>query len=209
MDTAVCDIVIMPYKFQFKSQDQGPNQRGFACNLQCAQCSATARNGQQCKKNACIGVPFCWMHLLSQHNLRIKESSIPGAGKGLFAMSRNTPSDGIVFQKDQVICRYYGEAVTQDILQERYGDYTAPYGIHVRGTAFEDAGCKRGIGSLANHAPNSRANARYSYQLHNGSPVSFIRATKNIRNGSEVLVNYGRDYNFAEGTQQQTIRRRA
>ena len=56
------------------------------------------------------------------------------------------------------MCEYGGEPVTTADLTARYGAYTAPYGLHSRGPYYEDAACRRGAGSLANHGSAAAAN---------------------------------------------------
>lgn len=194
----------MPLSFGY----QRPNGQ-FECNIQCERCTATSKStGQRCKLRTCIGVPYCWMHLLSDHSLRIKPSSIPGAGKGLFALRRGVAdSSEVIFRKRDHITRYGGEVIDTAVLNQRYGSYTAPYGIKVRNGMYEDAACKRGTGAIANHASRSRANTRYSVSRDSPPHVS-LKATKNIRNGTEVVTYYGSDYRFDESIQHRTVRKK-
>ena len=192
----------MPYKFVFKIN----NQENFSCNLTCVQCTEHKANGQQCSKRSCIGTPYCWIHLLGKKKLRIKPSGVPNAGKGLFAMSKN-PNDNnaILFKTGDTIIEYDGEIITQQQLNNRYDSathqYTAPYGLKVQ-NRIEDAACRRGVGSIANHGDSRHSNARFS-RSNTGQPVKLF-ATKNIRNGDEILVNYGRSYRFNEPTSHTT-----
>ncbi len=59
---------------------------------------------------------------------------------------------------------------------------------------FEDASVIRGIGALINHFP-SKANCRLSINRNNRC---VIVASKNIRNGDELYLNYGRQYKLHE-----------
>ncbi len=194
----------MPLVFSFKS----PDHPTFECAVQCQQCTGVSANGAQCKKRACIGVPKCWMHLLKDHSLRVKPSTIAGAGKGLFAMKRGAPPNAVVFKKDAKIIDYYGDVIDQETLVNRYGDYTAPYGTQIgTGNRYENAACRRGVGALANHKGTGH-NARLAYRLHPTAAV-LLKATRPIRNGQEVFVNYGRDYLMNEaGVRHKNIRRR-
>jgi hypothetical protein len=47
-------------------------------------------NNVQCQKRCQIGLSVCWIHLLSECHLRIKESTIIDAGIGLFALIKKT-----------------------------------------------------------------------------------------------------------------------
>lgn len=189
----------MPYKFTFTAP--GTNTM---CDLQCSRCAHIKQNGHQCKNRVCIGTDMCWAHTRSQHKLAIKPSLIPGAGKGLFA--HDPRANGPVFKRGDVITYYKGEDVTNAILQDRYGDYTAPYAIQTTSTQFEDAACRRGIGSLANHPPTARrANTLFSYD---DAGKALLMAKKTIYHGDEILVSYGNKYGFDENATHTTVRRR-
>lgn len=193
----------MPYKFEFNDQ---VNNRSFTCDLQCGQCEATAKNQQRCRKRTCIGVPFCWVHLLGESHLRIQASTIEGAGKGLFAMKRRAEENEIIFKPRETIIPYVGELISKDDSTERYGDRTAAYGVERNQNQDIDAACKRGVGALANHRPTRYTNARLA-----SSPVHgiIVVATKRIRNNQEIFINYGRHYIFNEqGVTNRTVNRR-
>lgn len=190
----------MPYKFKFESNDGTVN---FSCPLECNQCEGINRNGNQCSRRTCIGTPFCWTHLWSMRNLRILPSNIPNAGKGLFAVMRrgaDMPPGNIIFTTGATIIDYYGESMPRPVLDARYGDFTAPYGVGWR-AMVEDGACRRGVGSLANGGtPHARAvirrsNARYS-RLQDGRYV--LKATKSIKHGQEIICYYGEEYRLNE-----------
>jgi hypothetical protein len=130
--------------------------------------------------------------------LRYGKSAIPGI-KGLFAWDPATKGQGtdIVFHRKAKIVKYGGEIIDIDTLNARY-DYdsfkpTAPYTLQIPRVGLVDAGCCRGIASLAN---NSKGVTR------NGTPVtnnahfkgSYLVASKNIRNGQEIFVAYSQAY---------------
>jgi SET domain-containing protein len=136
--------------------------------------------------------------LLIEYNLRIKTSTIPNAGLGLFAIINNTPDHDqqIVFRKDDKICPYNGQILTTNQHLNRYAEEPAPYsaklyrqnGIQM----YEDASLQRGIGSLINHSCR-RDNCRMSVRRDN---TIILIATRNIKNHAEILLNYGPDYRF-------------
>jgi hypothetical protein len=141
-------------------------------------------------------------------NLAIKKSSIPGAGKGLFAIrtkkadlteaEKRAPVFKGTEQRGDIIAKYTGQVVTPEQLDERYGEYTAPYAFTFQGKLV-DAALDRGIASLANRKPHSQANAKLT-------ETGNIRATKNIYDSSEkqpgraakgeIFIDYGADYQF-------------
>ena len=188
----------MPYEFRFYIN----HELHFRAKLYSEQCTAQKKNGQGCKNICCIGSPYCWTHLLYIKNLRIKPSNIPQAGKGLFAMDPLTNDTKKVFSKGERIVEYDGELMHHAELERRYGEYTAPYGVMISQNRdlYEDAALHRGVGSLCNHAAGGRANARLAVSH---SRIILI-ATKNIRNGDEILVNYGARYKFNEPTKYST-----
>jgi hypothetical protein len=132
-------------------------------------------------------------------HLRIKPSTVQNAGKGLFAVNPSDKTgDAIVFRKDQDIIRYFGAPSTGQETYDRYGDALAPYtvAINVNQGLYEDAACQRGVGSLANHATQRNSNARFKIKRATSTrpAVIMVTATKNIRNGHEIFINYGREY---------------
>jgi SET domain-containing protein len=133
---------------------------------------------------------------VSVKHLLIQDSSIQGAGKGLFAKHPTQEQDAIVFHKGDKIIAYDGELTNRTTLTDRYGPYTAPYGIEISRDRMEDGALHRGIATLTNHRPMAQCNARFS--VSRGRIV--LVATKRIRNHQEIFVNYGKSYRFNEPT---------
>ncbi len=176
--------------FHFQSDDSFFNKK-----LKTMRCEAVKANGQQCKNHTTIGQNYCHVHRKSMLHLQIKDSTISQAGKGLFASGT-----GIIFRKGDRICMYNGQLIDKEELLRRYHDDTAPYGIQLHKKngedQYEDGALERGIGSLANHSRiKSKINARLSISHNNRAQLI---ATKNIRGGKEIFVNYGDDYRFDE-----------
>lgn len=123
--------------------------------------------------------------------LYVKKSRIPKAGKGLF-----TDKD---IKKDEIVCEYEGEKLTwkeclkRNEVQKGKGAYyfhindknciDAQYTTWALGRYANDAA---GPGRIAGVRNNSR------YDVIKGKP--YIRATRNIKAGSEILVSYGKEY---------------
>lgn len=196
----------MPYKFSF-FDNQIDYKPYFQCKLMCTQCQGRTLTGARCSKSSCIGSPFCWLHLLKERNLKIQESTIVGAGKGLFAFSakrKRHENDIVLFRKGDFIVEYGGERVTKALLDKRYGDYTAPYGLELIQTKdiYEDGACQRGVGAIANHTNQKNANSKYSYSKRQKKGI--LVATRYIKHGDEILINYGNDYRFDEPTRHST-----
>lgn len=194
----------MPPRFRFSADD---GSVAFQCPLQCARCEGRTRQDTQCTRSTCVGTGLCWQHLLSTRNLRIKDSAY---GKGLFAtLDRRTDDEAcqrIVFRKGDRITDYGGEALLMTDLTLRYAGYTAPYGLSTTAGRAEDGACARGIGTLVNHGVSRAANARFSIASASNNHIARVVATKIIRHGREIVINYGDSYRLGEPTTHSTRR---
>lgn len=167
-------------------------------------CNHFSANEVRCKKRCMIGLGKCWIHLLSDNSLRIKKSNFLTQkninGLGLYAMhkdpkKRNGTSK--IFKKKKLICHYNGEVIDQATLDDRYTeeDYTAPYAVSFRKKngiqKYEDAALLRGVGSLINHTDNQ---GQVNCKLKQFKNKIIIEATKDIKDGTELLTNYGNAY---------------
>ena len=172
----------------------------FHGHLDSEQCEGTNRNGHQCTRRTVIGLGLCWQHLLSTEHLRIKQSRIAGAGKGLFALDRTQPANAIIFNNNDLICQYDGELIDLHQLEDRYDDKTAPYGYQLNANRFEDGALHRGVGTLANRPPaGTPSNARFAITHGRGlNSRCQLRATRIIRNDSEIYAPYGVGYRMNE-----------
>ena len=182
-------IFNMSNYFHFHKPDSNLNLK-----LDSMRCIAIKNNGERCKRRVVIGLPCCHSHIVTEYNVIIRQSLIPGAGKGLFVDS-GEPNNDIVFRAGDKICPYNGEIINQQQLFHRYGGYTAPYGIQINNGTYEDGARHRGVGSIVNHKPIAQSNVRFSITR---DKKAYIVATKNIRNKSELYVSYGRGYRFNE-----------
>jgi len=184
----------MPWEFNFYVH----NQSRFRHPLRKFHCAAISKNGHHCKNTTVIGEPFCWVHLLYQHHLRIKTSTIAGAGQGCFAMDKQRPAGTVVFRAGEQIIHYYGEIIDKRTLNERYGRYTAPYAVELTknrggGGEYEDAALDRSAAACINH-PRHANEANCRFALNQARTEVRIMATKDIRNGEELFVHYGDQY---------------
>jgi hypothetical protein len=176
-------------EFSFYS---GNEPRLFRCDLKNERCHFV-RNGHQCRRICYIGLPYCFQHLPVAMHVKIQTSTIPNAGKGLF-----------VFRNNDTIGEYTGEVLSNIQLVQRYSLlHTAAYSVYMDPHHFVDAACQRGAMSLINHFNNTRANARFS--ITNTQPKRvLVKAIKNIRQGQEILINYGGQYGFNDGSRYYT-----
>jgi SET domain-containing protein len=187
----------MPYRFQFYIN----HNLIFQGYLHSFQCSDISNSGKRCNRTCCIGTQYCWQYLLYNHHLRIKASTLRNAGKGLFAIDKTKQNNAVIFKKYDRIIGYDGEVVDKEELQRRYRNNIAPYGIVVNKSKdiYEDGALLRGIGTLCNHKQNS--NVRFSITRDNHV---FLVATKPIKNGMELFVDYGEYYHFDNNTNYDT-----
>lgn len=171
----------------------------FRDNMFTRQCSAiSASTKRRCTRNTCIGLGYCWAHLVKHKHLQIRFVN-DKVGYGLFAYN-GTGNNDVIFHINDTICDYDGERITQEELDNRYGPYTAPYGytINKSRNIIEDGALHRGIGTMANHTSAKLCNARLS--VNKDHTKGILKAHKLIRNGDEILVNYGSDYQFDKQT---------
>lgn len=123
---------------------------------------------------------------LLEEFLEVKESTIPNSGKGLFTKT--------FIPKETLIVEYKGRRTTWKEVED---DYKNGYIYLINNNNVIDAKTyKKALGRYANDAKGLRRikgiNNNSIYEVH-GDKV-FIKAIKDIPAGSEILVDYGRDY---------------
>ena len=181
----------MPSYFHYRNE---PDNIQWDGKMNVERCRFHKTNGERCKRNIIIGLDYCFQHRITKYNVKVKDSEIQDAGKGLFA-NNGTSNNDVVFHKGDKIVPYNGELVAQQIIRERYGNKTAPYGLSISKDRATDGALHRGIGTLINHPLYSRfANTRFSIQ-RDQQEVNIV-ADKNIKNNQELYVPYGRSYRF-------------
>jgi flagellar hook protein FlgE len=185
------------YQFSFRVN----GETKFQCRVQCERCCVNKPDGTQCKRNTCIGSPYCYIHLLLIRHLRIKKSTLPISGNGLFAMNPKAKDNEIIFKKGDTIIDYDGELINDATKTARYGKYTAPYAVECKKDCNVDCACERGVGSNANTNPNHN-NATFS--VNRARNTVKIVASKNIRNGDEIFLSYGKSFKLNEPTEHNT-----
>jgi len=193
----------MPYHFNFYNDTNDPQPR-FTCAIESERCHGETKNGTRCSRKCVIGTPYCWSHLLSNYNLRILPSTIPNAGKGLFIMNKQEPEGKVIIKKGTIVCPYGGELIDKQTLDERYGKKTSPYGIYVSTNNYRDAGCARGVGSVINH--DSRKQNVIFTANHKSKSIN-IKVSRDLVNGEELFVSYGRSYRLNDGSKYSTTTR--
>lgn len=125
----------------------------WSCPLKCGRCTHMRANGTRCKNRVCFGSPVCWLHNSIKYGVKIKDSTIPGAGNVLFATRR--------LPKNSCMCPYSGDPTTMNCIHQRYpGAMTTAYTEQIPAPAnlAFDCSCSRGVGSLANARFNADGN---------------------------------------------------
>ncbi len=122
-------------------------------------------------------------------DFEVKESTIPGAGKGLF-----TKRD---LKKGERIIEYMGEIITDAECDIRAENDQYGYIFYIGKNKCIDAyNIPEAIARYANDAKGLTKvngitnNCCYTIYKHSG----WIKAEKNIKAGSEILVSYGAEY---------------
>ena len=180
--------------------------------LQSSQCQFIKADKHRCKRRCIIGFELCFSHRIKQDNIDIQPSTIPQAGVGLFA-DNGSDNNSVVFKKGDIIILYRGQMINKRELKKRYSRYTAPYCIQIdepndlNDPVYIDAALKRGLGSLINHKPHKNANCEF---ISDGGSVDYaeIVAIKDIKNGTELFVDYGNEYKMNEPVKYSTNRRK-
>lgn len=163
----------------------------FDCHIECGQCTQIKRDGNRCRNRVCYGFPLCWIHNQSEFGVRIRNSNIPNAQKGLFATKP--------FARGNWICPYNGEHIDANCINLRYAEEeTAPYASEKDDGGFQDGACSRGIGNLANGIFNNDGTSK-PINRHNSILVDregelWLRATKRIQPNQEIYTFYGNEY---------------
>lgn len=203
----------MPYEFVYKIDN---TDHVFRCDIPSVQCQAQKKNGRgRCGRVTIIGTPFCYSHLLSEKKLRIKRSDNPAAGKGLFAQTKGDPN-AVVFKKKATIIDYTGDTIDLDTLNDRYDIartnlLTAPYAYEIKkDESYVDSACNRGVASLVNHKPISKANAKFVKTRDANGEFNGVKlvAQKNIKNNKEIYASYGSTYRMRSRSTHKTTYKR-
>jgi len=156
----------------------------WECNLKRRRCIGLTKSGTQCSRTTVFTPPYCWQHLQSDGHLVIGPTTLRGFKfLGLFAC-------GKTFMPGERIIEYVGSKIRKKTFRKRYPGKkeVAPYAI-----GLLDAACVRGAGSLANSCGSRKSRCNAKYEEVKGGKV-YIVATKSIKSGQEILVDYGEDY---------------
>jgi len=165
----------------------------YKCKLHQRKCHA-----ENCLKWVDIGYPYCTRHLKTKLYLKVLDSTVLNAGKGVFAWRRDMPKN-VVFKKGDRVCEYEGEVITQTELDKRYSFLTATYVMQSADTVddnvpenlYVDSACLRSIGAMINHS--NTPNCVVQLQHTNNQTKLVVTATKQIKHKQELFINYERN----------------
>ena len=149
----------------------------------CVNCQGLTKRGTRCSRRTCKTFPYCWQHLLSECGLKVKRSTIPGAGQGLFAVKD--------FKAGTRISRYTGD-IRRKGFESDYA-FGCPWGVinAERTNTFPARYANKRTKRFPTNAKLTCDNRN-----HRGS----IKATKNIRASRaqprEIFVAYGPGFRF-------------
>jgi uncharacterized protein len=146
-------------------------------------CIADTKKGLQCKAHTRHG-EYCWTHLIQRRGVRIKKSTIPQAGKGLYA-ARD-------YQKGEVVARYTGDLIPLD---HDGGFAGSSYVLELSQVVGIDAArTNTAEGRMLNDARGSGMKTNTRFCCNQSAKTATIKATTGIKKGQELFVSYGRAF---------------
>ena len=179
-------------KVQDAAAARAPVDRNGQIDTGAQRCTADTKAGGWCKAHTRYGC-LCWVHRAQLNGTQIKDSTIAGAGKGLFARWD--------FNKGDAIVRYTGDIVQTADGANDGGWQGSSYVLEVTDSwAIDAARTNTADGRMINDTvtTNKRANVKFAFDARR--KVVTIRALRAIKAGEELFISYGREY-WARGPQ--------
>ena len=143
--------------------------------------------GRQCKKRVVYGY-YCYVHNKYRKGLRIKESTIPDAGRGLYAEKP--------YKQGQIVSQYRGQKLKKREIDKKYGeqgDFTVCHGNKPNNICVDAAVTSSSNGRYAN-TTNERNNVELKYKKAN--KTFRLIATEPISTSREIFTDYGQTYHL-------------
>lgn len=155
-----------------------------------AQCAFKSEKGR-CKRGTVLTHPYCAQHTKEVLGVFIKKSTIPKAGKGLFA-ARD-------FKKGESIAEYAGERLTTQQYDKRYDkEGYGSYGMAVNRNLVIDARkTNSGIARFVCDYTGSGQKPNVQYEEHK-KKIEVVTLRK-IKAGEELFADYGKEIREAMG----------
>jgi hypothetical protein len=149
-------------------------------------CIAQARRGQ-CGNYTAHGA-HCWTHRAQLFGTRIRDSTIPGAGKGLWAATRD-------FQRNEVIAQYTGDYVQTAAGDAPQGFGGSAYVLQLsRRVSIDAARTNTADGRMVNDVRGSGKRPNVRFCINQGDKTATLRAIGPVKAGTELLASYGGQY---------------
>lgn len=171
---------------------QAPILNQLPIEVEC-ECVATNEDGTECGRFTTKG-DMCPQHARSVWGVEVRLSTIPNAGDGLFA-TRD-------FRRGDIVCSYPGRIMAKGAFDAN----PSAYGVKLHDASVLDARrTSDGFGRYANAAQragqvNGQLISERKVMGRKGSGKKILlQATKPIAAGTEVLLRYGNEYNWAGG----------
>lgn len=157
------------------------------------QCAHKSEKGVRCKTICTLTHPYCEEHTETELSFRVAPSTVPFAGLGLFTLKK--------IKKGEVALLYEGEKLTVEQYNKRYdNEGHGEYGMTLGETHVIDARkTSSGLGRFVCDFTGSDKKANVEYLDNEG--VIEIVAKKKIKEGEELLVDYGDEMRSAMGFQ--------
>ncbi|MCO6466523.1 MAG: SET domain-containing protein [Bradyrhizobiaceae bacterium] len=157
-----------------------------------ARCAYVGKNGR-CTRDTSITHPYCGKHTREVLGVRVAKSTVPMAGRGLFA-ERD-------FKKGEYIAQYGGEILTTEQYDKRYADDAmGAYGVQLDADRVIDARkTSAGVARYACDYHGSKRKPNAEYVADDEKDEVWVVATRAIKKGDEILTDYGDDMHRAMG----------
>lgn len=153
----------------------------------CVRCKEISKKTKkQCKRRTCLYSDYCWQHTRNTKGLKIKKSTIPNAGRGLFATR--------LLKRGEII-PYGGVRMTKKQVDTKYGgdDKVAEYVIcHNKNRCFDASNTQSGLGRWVNDGVYAGRGKNAEFRTRRTGV--FLELIQDVQPGEEILTTYGPEY---------------
>ncbi len=145
-------------------------------------------------KQTVKGSWFCNIHLNKLYNLRIKQSSIKGAGKGLFSGSEGFKKDDIISEYSRYDIKKKEKDMYKHCDSHKCTEYIYCDNLGKKKTCWN---AKKSLSVIARYANDSRSTKKNNAEFTEERGRVFMIANKNIKADSEIFCDYGGNYDWS------------